>query len=224
MTSISIHPARFASLSLAVVICLTAGCGGSGSQGGGSPDLGGGGGGGGGSGGNGGPQTLLNVYVTWYGFNDNSCQVETDHNCNTIAFGKSDGFPTHHDAGTEGSGTYDDPGTFATGIDDAGMVGEFLPGTMIYIPAVHKYAIMEDQCAECGDEWNQKKAYHVDVWMGPSYGSDDVPLMDCEDQLTEGDGTFQGTGTIIVNPAPDLPVEPTPLFANGMCTTHVFTN
>jgi len=221
MTVIGIHPARLASLSLAVILGVAAGCGGSGQPGtggNGSPDMAGG------AGGSGGPQTLLNVYVTWYGFNDNSCQVETDHNCNTIAFGKSDGFPTRHDSGTEGSGTYDDPGTFATGIDDDGMVGEMLPGTIIYLPAVHKYAIMEDQCAECTDEWNQKKAYHVDVWMGPSYGSDPVPLMACEDQLTEGDGTFQGTGTIIVNPAPDLPVEPTPLFANGACTTHVYTN
>jgi hypothetical protein len=211
-----------ARVAFAVVVSLAAGCGGSGtSGGGGSVDLGGGTGGGGGSGG---PQTLLNVYVTWYGFNDNSCQVESDHDCNVIAFGKSDGFPTLHDVGTEGDGSYANPGTFATGADDSGSPAEFAPGTLIYIPSVRKYFIMEDQCAECGMEWDQKKAYHVDVWMGPSYGSDDTALMACEDQLTLGDGTFMGTGTIIVNPAPDLPVEPTPLFADGNCTTKVYDN
>jgi hypothetical protein len=58
-----------ARVAFAVVVALTAGCGGSGNagNGGGSPDLGGGTGGGGD-----GPQTILNVYVTWYGFNDNS--------------------------------------------------------------------------------------------------------------------------------------------------------
>ena len=210
-----------AGVALAAMVALTGGCGAkSGNPGTGvGPDMAMGG-----TGGDGGPQTLLDVYVTWYGFNDNSCQVETDHDCNTIAFGKSDGFPTLHDFGTEGDGSYANPGTFATAADDSGSPAEFPPGTMMYLPAYRKYFIMEDQCAECGDEWAQKMAYHVDVWMGPSYGSDDVPLMNCEDQLTLGDGTFMGTGTIIINPAPDLPVEPTPLFANGTCTTKVFDN
>jgi hypothetical protein len=212
-----------AGLSLAATLSLAVGCGGS-NAGNGTPDMGGVGGNGGGGGTSGGPQTLLNVYITWYGFNDNSCQVESDHNCNTIAFGKSDGFPTKHDVATEGTGTYADPGTFATAAADDGATAEIAPGTLIYIPSVHKYFIMEDQCAECGDEWDQKKAYHVDVWMGPSFGSDNDPLMACEDQLTLGDDTFQGTGTIIVNPGPDLPVDTAPLFANGACTTHVYDN
>jgi 3D (Asp-Asp-Asp) domain-containing protein len=203
------------------MLSLAAGCGG-GEQpgGGGMPDLGGGGVGGG----NSGPQTLLNVFVTWYGFNDNSCQVETDHNCNTIAFSKMDGFPTRHDIATEGAGTYADPSTFATAAADSGDPAEFPVGTIIYIPYVRKYFIMEDQCVECGDEWDAKKAYHVDMWMGPSYGSDDTALMNCEDELTLGDGTFQGTGTIIVNPPPDLPVETAPLFSNGVCTTKTYSN
>jgi hypothetical protein len=210
-----------ARVAFAVVVALTAGCGGSGNagNGGGSPDLGGGTGGGGD-----GPQTILNVYVTWYGFNDNSCQVETDHSCNTIGYPMSDGFPTKHEIGTEGDGTYANPGTFATAAADDGSNAELAPGTIIYIPKVRKYFVMEDQCAECGDEWAQKKAYHVDVWMGPSYGSDDTALMNCEDAMTLGDGTFMGTGTIIVNPSPDLPVEPTPLFANGTCTTKLYDN
>src|SRR5262245_13481511 len=69
-------------LAIAATLALTAGCGGSNSANQGKPDMTMGG-----TGGNG-PQTILNVYVTWYGFNDNSCQVETDHNCNTIAYGK----------------------------------------------------------------------------------------------------------------------------------------
>jgi hypothetical protein len=219
------HAARFASVSLALLLSVTAGCGGGNSnnnnnQGGDPPDmalpydipLG--------------PNTtLLNVFVTWYGFNDNSCQVETDHNCNTIGYPKMDGFPTPHNIATEGKGTYDDPSTFATAADDEGMHGEMLPGTIIYIPYVRKYFVMEDQCAECNDEWAQKRSYHVDVWMGPSYGSDTKDLETCEDNLTLGDGTFQGTGTVIVNPPSDLPVDTTPLFtADGKCTTATYTN
>jgi hypothetical protein len=223
-----IRVARFATLSLAAVLSLAAGCSSKSNTGGGTPDMA--------MGGGGGPQTLLNVYVTWYGFNDNSCQIESDHNCNTIAFGKMDGFPTRHDIGTEGKGTYDDPGTFATAAADSGSPAEFAPGTIIYIPYVRKYFVMEDQCAECGDEWDQRMTYHVDVWMGPSYdltaagdlGTDmgsaaNTALEACEDQLTLGDGAFMGTGTIIVNPAPDLPVESAPLF-DGTCTTHVYDN
>ena len=194
-----------ARIAFAVAVSLAAGCGGSsGNGGGGGPDLGGDNTGGN----NGGPQTLLNVYVTWYGFNDNSCQVESDHSCNTIAFPKSDGFPTVHEIGTEGDGTYANPGTFATAAADDGSGAEIAPGTLIYIPYVRKYFVMEDQCAECGDEWAQKMAYHVDVWMGPSYGSDDTALEGCEDDLTLGDGTFMGTGTIIVIPTPySAPIE-----------------
>lgn len=167
---------------------------------------------------------LSNVYITWYGFNDNSCQVESDHNCNTIAFPKSDGFAVPHNFATEGKGTFADPITFATAAKDSGSPAEFAPGTKIYVPSVRKYFVMEDQCAECGQEWFPNKGYyHVDLWMGPSVGSADGPLMNCEEKLTIG-APKKGTGVIIVNPSSDLPVDTTALFSNNTCTAHVYPN
>jgi hypothetical protein len=166
---------------------------------------------------------LTDVYITWYGFNDNSCQVESQHDCNTIAFPKSDGWHVPHDIATEGAGTYTDPSTFATAARDSGSPAEFSPGTRIYIPSVRKYFIMEDQCYECGQEWFSKQSHHVDLWMGPSYGSDSGPLNDCEDQLTIG-SAYHGDGVVIVNPPSNLPVDTTRLFANDRCTAHTYPN
>ncbi len=168
-----------------------------------------------------------NGVVTWYGFNDNSCQVETQHDCNTIAFPKSDGFPVPHDIAAAGKGTFADPNTFATAAKDSGSPAELAPGTRIYVPSVRKYFVMEDQCFECGQEWFTPKRgkphtyHHVDLWMGPSYGSANGPLMACEDELTLGD-TYHGTGTIIVNPPSNLPVDTTPLFSGNRGTAHTY--
>jgi hypothetical protein len=161
------------------------------------------------------------VFLTWYGFNDNSCQIESQHDCNTIAFPVSGGFPTVHDIATEGKGTFDDPNTFATGVKDSGSPAEIDVGTLIYVPMVRKYFVMEDQCAECSNEWFNNGTWHVDLWMGPSYGSSNTPLLACEDQLTVGD-TNHGTGTIIIDPPPGLPVDTNPLFSNDTCTAHTY--
>lgn len=176
---------------------------------------------GGGAGAAGTGQTIKHVYVTWYGYNDNSCQVESQHNCNTIAFPKSGGFPTVHDIATEGKGTYIDPITFATAANDSGTSAEIAVGKLIYVPYVRKYFVMEDQCFECGQEWAAQQSWHVDLWMGPSYGSNTASLTSCEDSLTLG-STYNGTGTIIVDPPAGLPVDTTPLFTNDSCTAHTY--
>jgi len=168
-------------------------------------------------------QTIKNVYITWYGFNDNSCNKENQHNCNTIAYPQKDGYPTKHNVATEGKGTYDDPVTFATAANDNGGNAEFAPGTILYLPMVRKYFIMEDQCAECITDW-KKHEYHTDMWMGPSYEQDAKPLTQCENKLTQGNGPGHGTGTIIVNPDRNLQVDTTPLYLNGKCTTHIYSN
>jgi hypothetical protein len=173
-------------------------------------------------GGTGGTGTTINgVYVTWYGFNDNSCQIESEHNCNTIAFPKSGGFPTKHDIATEGTGTYSDPVTFATAANDDGSGAEIKVGSIIYVPEVRKYFVMEDSCYECGQEWAAQRSWHVDLWMGPSYGSDNTSLMNCEDKLTLG-SAYHGSGTIIVNPPTTLTVDTHPLFSNDTCTAHTY--
>ncbi len=120
------------------------------------------------------------VYISWYGFNDNSCTTENQHGCNDIAYGAplstageyGTPYPNagniKHTVATEGTGTYDDPITAAASADadpakpttknprhkfaSAGGV-TLTPGTIIYNPIVQKYFIMEDSCIECGDEF-----------------------------------------------------------------------
>jgi hypothetical protein len=176
----------------------------------------------------GGPGTVINsVYITWYGFNDNSCQVESQHNCNTIAYPVDAGFPTRHNEAVEGQGTYAEPITFATACGDDGMTDcELLPGTIIYVPEVRKYFVMEDQCAECGTDWSTSPVhtyYHTDLWMGPSVSSSDpTALNSCEDKLTLGN-TDMGTGTIVVDPPSNYPVDTTTLFtAANVCTAVTY--
>jgi hypothetical protein len=121
-----------------------------------------------------------NVYVSFYGFNDNSCTSENQHGCNDIAYPAPEptagmfGTPYPnaanivHTQATEGAGTYDDPITAATSADtdpanptasnprhtfESSGGATLTPGTKIYNPAVQKYFIFEDSCIECGDEY-----------------------------------------------------------------------
>jgi hypothetical protein len=171
-------------------------------------------------------KTVKNVYITFYGFPDNSCQSENQHTCNTIAYPQNGGFPTKHDFATEGKGTYSDPVTYAGAGDDNGNGGPVKPGTIIYVPYVHKYFVMEDQCFECGQDWKHHN-WHVDLWMGSNTVNGKQKIIDCEDNLTIDNGA-PGTGEIIVNPAKNLPVNTTKLFTNGSkagtgtCTAHTY--
>jgi len=89
---------------------------------------------------------------TSYGYNDND-----DGNYGTAQIA----YPQIHSIATEDLGTYSQPVTFATDQN------EFAPGTIIYVPHLEKYFIMEDGCVECTSDWNNR-IYHVDLWMGPS--------------------------------------------------------
>ena len=106
------------------------------------------------------------VYVTWYGYDDNSCATEAQHTCANIAYPKSEGYPTLHEGATEGKGTYADPITFASAgeSDPESFAGASIkPGTLIYFPRVRKYFIMEDSCLECSQDWHASKLLHVDL-------------------------------------------------------------
>ncbi|HTA91162.1 MAG TPA: hypothetical protein VK745_16360 [Polyangiaceae bacterium] len=168
--------------------------------------------------------TWNKVFVTWYGYDDNSCDTEAQHTCANIAYPMSDGYPTKHDGATEGKGTYDDPVTFAAAVkDDPETFGgaTINPGTLIYYPKVKKYFMMEDSCAECTDQWTATQLLHVDLWMGPSvppagqtmFGQ---PLIDCEDNGTDSSAD-NPTDTIIVDPPASLEVDQTMLFTGTQC-------
>ena len=186
-----------------------------------------------------------NVYVTYYGFNDNSCTVENQHSCDNIAFPGLG--PKMHAGATEGAGTYDDPITAAAsdqGNETAGGA-TLSPGTLLYNPEVQKYFIMEDSCLECGDEWMCHLSaadtddpmppancqvgtnLHIDFWMGPGFLQDATNLTTCEDNSTLG-MPYGGLSAVVVNPPPDLPVMPTVLYsgvgAGGGCWTSQQAN
>jgi len=65
--------------------------------------------------------------------------------------------------------------------------GQFLPpGTKVYVPAVHRYYVVEDTCVECSE-------------IG--YARSREKLAECEDRLT------MQAAKIIVSPPPGLPVK-----------------
>jgi hypothetical protein len=150
--------------------------------------------------------------MTDYGFNDNSCQTETDHNCGNIAYPYLG--PMQHPMATEGAGTYDDPITCAAAADNNGGSYEsqggatLSPGTIVYNPLTQKYYIMEDQCAECTADYNCRyddddnpgtpgdppaachtnQFFHIDFWMGPTVSQQDpTNLTACENFTSIGD-------------------------------------
>jgi hypothetical protein len=126
-----------------------------------------------------------NYYVTLYGWPDNSPP------------GGDIAYPQiHQSAG--GTGTYNDPITFATDQN------ELAPGTIVYYSYLHRYFIMEDDCAECDQDWANGKA-HIDLWIGGE-GGDSNAVINCEDALTQDSGNVQ------VNPPSDEQVDTTPLF------------
>jgi len=70
------------------------------------------------------------------------------------------------------------------------------PGTKVYVPAVHRYYVVEDTCVECSEDWIRKKP-HIDLYVSGS----GEKLAECEDRLT------MQAAKIIVSPPPGLPVK-----------------
>jgi 3D (Asp-Asp-Asp) domain-containing protein len=144
----------------------------------------------------------LSVYVTFYGWADNSPPG------GAIAYPKKGGFPTVHDL-AGGTGTLADPVTFAT--DKA----EFPAGTILYVPFIEKYVVMEDDCAECDSDWTGSQKRHIDVWMNSNAAEDMNALIQCEDAWT------RTTTSIEVNPPAGRLVTTAPLFdpSTNVCRT-----
>lgn len=144
--------------------------------------------------------TTLNQSITFYGWNDN------DPPGAGIAY-PSSSYPTVHN-GAGGSGTYNDP------ISLASDPNEWPIGTKMYLPYLKKYAVMEDLCTACQDDWQTKKLHHIDVWMN-SNGSFVDALYSCEDFWTRDSESAE------INPPSDREVDTTPLFdpLSGKCST-----
>jgi hypothetical protein len=70
---------------------------------------------------------------------------------------------------------------------------------------------MEDDCAECIDDWKATKRPRVDLWTS---ATTDRRVLACEEALTP-----DGLVSVQINPPPDRPVDPRPLFDAGHCLT-----
>lgn len=138
--------------------------------------------------------TTQSVYATFYGWADNSPPGAA------IAYPKGGGYPTIHET-AGGAGTYADPITFAT--DKA----ELAIGTLLYVPFIQKYAIMEDDCAECDSDWTTAHKWHIDLWMNSNGTESASSLTSCEDQWT------RASTSVEINPPADRVVATNPLFA-----------
>jgi len=112
-------------------------------------------------------------------------------------------YPNSRHVSAGGTGTYADPLSLATD------PREIRPGVLVYYPTIRKYFVMEDDCAECIDDWSASRKPHVDLWMSSTA---DPAVQNCEAALTPDD-----PDTIIVNPPSNLPVDPKPLYADGRC-------
>jgi len=134
-------------------------------------------------------QKTLHGLITFYGFPDNSPP------------GNGIAFPVIHD-GAGGTGTWSDPITFATDQN------EHRPGTRLYVPFLQKYFIMEDDCVECDNDWEGSHKRHIDLWTNSDADSDPQAVVNCEDTLTQDNGTY------IASPSRNRAVDTTPLFDN----------
>ena len=125
----------------------------------------------------------VSSYVTFYGFDDNDDGNPSNTGTTVISH------PSVHDEATEDLGTYSRPGTLAA------AKGFLPPGTIVYVPALKRYYVMEDTCRECASNWKNDKI-HVDLFVS---GRGEA-LQACEYRLT-----MEST-KIIIDPPADLPV------------------
>ncbi|GAB2988085.1 hypothetical protein LWP59_08930 [Amycolatopsis acidiphila] len=105
-------------------------------------------------------------------------------------------FPTILHGLAGGSGSYDDPVTFAA------APGVFAPGTRIYLPDLRRYFVLEDLCASCGGT-------HIALWTGSSL---DEGIRACAAWLGA-----QETRSYLIDPPAGLPVDPGPLYDGSHC-------
>ncbi|MES2207451.1 MAG: hypothetical protein V4525_11755 [Pseudomonadota bacterium] len=151
-------------------------------------------------------RTIHNVKVTWYG-SGGRCSARRP--C-YVAYARVNGYPAvFHNIATEGSGTAEDPITFAANKK------VFPIGTLIYIPTFKKYFVFEDKCPQCGN--GKAKALHLDLFQGPKVKGHAKSLRKCAMKMNAS------KISIIIHPDKNLPVETTPILtAKGTCTGQKF--
>jgi hypothetical protein len=156
--------------------------------------------------------------MTFYGYFDNSPP------------GTAIAHPVIH-GGAGGVGTFDDPITFAVAPEVQNKVP---PGTIMYVPSLQKYFIMEDDCTSSGpggvpvqgqgcDGELASGVNEFDLWIdgdphknapdnpGSGSGNNDNNMTNCEDTLTAS------KVKVIMHATDGQPVNTKPLLNKGKC-------
>jgi hypothetical protein len=138
------------------------------------------------------PQVTLTVDVAFFGWADNAPPGDE------IAYPKSGGFPTLHEVAA-GTGTYADPLTFG------GDSKVFPPGTILYVPYIEKYVMLEDECVSCATQAVMTHRPEIAVWMASDGTTPSALLSKCESFWT------RSSVAVIEAPPADLAVTSRPL-------------
>ncbi|CAD6594393.1 MAG: hypothetical protein ASARMPRED_009331 [Alectoria sarmentosa] len=151
--------------------------------------------------------TTSDVEFTFYGF--------PDGNSDTTSFGCA-GTTQVADGTAGGSGSYANPETFATALNNP----TFVPCEIVYIPLLQKYFQYMDHCEECMDLY--PGTIRIDLWVGSDVNGGPIQTS-CEDDF----GLKTGH-TIVRDPPSSLPVNAGQLWDNdsGTCGNEalVFAN
>jgi hypothetical protein len=118
---------------------------------------------------------------------------------NAIAYPKSAGYPTKHDVAS-GVGSYADPISFG------GDPATFAPGTILYVPYIEKYVIMEDECTSCATQAQTTHRPQITVWMASTASTPTAAFASCEMSWTKDEITA------IESPSAVLVATTSPLF------------
>jgi hypothetical protein len=138
------------------------------------------------------PATLT-VDVEFFDWSDNAPAG------NEIAYPRSAGYPTLHEVAS-GTGTHADPITFG------GDSTVFPPGTIVYVPFLEKYVMLEDECQSCAMQAAMTQRPAISIWMSSDATTPQGPLSKCEMFWT------RSAVAVIENPPADLTVSSAPLF------------
>ena len=176
------------------------------------------------------PPAKAFAFLTAYGWPDNtppSDAISGGHGSGAnITFPNQTNGNRGIHSGANGTGTYDDPITTATD-----PTATLWYGQEFYVPRVEKYFIVEDSCGACTRDMTGRGStttpqgtiigpgsdggpglVHFDMYVGGEDG-DFADVLACEDALTLMDSTTSPhMDPIIVNPGPNEPVTPYPMF------------
>jgi hypothetical protein len=143
--------------------------------------------------------TNVQAFMTLYGYVDNSPPgTDIAHPC------------IHASAG--GTGTYENPITFATDVNELGWC------QIIYVPYMKRYFIHEDECSQCDTNWKKLHKYRFDMWAGGDAQSLHQPekraLLQCESTWTRGNSIKDPNNPVVtIDPPANLPVTTAPIFS-----------